>query len=147
MTKKYLENVSISKKEKEELKSQLEESNQKISELGNEIKQSKEDSDDKLSKQQDELKKSLDDIEILKKENSSLKETASDSQGSKELLKRIEAENEEFKKELEALKSKTVPKSDLDDLMLVLHEIDDEAKNKYKSKVKDLDGDVSSDEE
>lgn len=70
---------------------------------------------------------------------SELENLASDAQT-------LKAQNSKLKGELDALKVSMAEKSELDDMILVMEDLD-EKKNKYKALVKKLGGEVSSDEE
>ena len=107
-----------------------------------------------LSKSHEEIKTKLDKIENEKNDlvksheklNVEHKETSTKLQNVEEENKKITAKYESELKKLQDKLKNCVPKSDLDDLMLLMSDLDE--KNKaYKSRLKKLGDEVSSDEE
>lgn len=127
-------------------KNKLDDSQKSLSKLTEEVIKEKEKATTAISESDAKLAKSSEEIENLREENLSLKSSINSEEELKKALGAATNETERLQKELKELKSKTVPKSDLDDLMLVLDEMD-ESKKKYKTKAKELGGDVSSDDE
>lgn len=150
---KELESTHTLKKNEKELKKDLNSSKANISTLKEDLNVSKE-NETKL-KQELEISKKNEDS--LNKELESLKSSQTnkekdnkdfDSQKAKflESEKKLKEEVESLKKKLKEQSSSMVPRSELDDLMLLMSDIDEHNK-KYKKQLKALGHDISSDEE
>lgn len=126
----------------EDLQKKHEDAQQKLSETSNAAKQVT-DLNDSVKQLQKDADVKTQQIKQLEEENLSTKQSLeAASVKEADLIKEVES----LKSQLKASKADTVPKSELDDLMLILSELE-ESKDKYKTQLKELGKEVSEDEE